>query len=138
MARAAARFKLTAPVIREPILHKQIADALRLELCAPGRISKDGVVWWSQDISSYHGTAPGIRTGRGVIAGVPDLIVLHAGRAFLMELKAEDGVVSDAQRVVGASIIFAGCHFGVVRSIQEVLQHLDAWGIPRQHRLHGA
>lgn len=131
-------FKLTAPVVREPILHAQIAHALRLELAAPGHISGQGVVWWSVDISSYHGNAPGIRTSRGVIAGIPDIFILHRGIAHFLELKAADGTLSDAQRQVGASILYASGHFGVATSVEETLACLDRWGIPRAYRLHGS
>lgn len=131
------RFQLTAPVVREPILHKQIADALRLELCAPGRLSRDGVTWWSVDMAAYGGNAPGIRTGRGCIAGVPDIFILYRGTAHFLELKAADGVLSDAQRAVGTSILYASGHFGVVASLEETLACLDRWSIPRAHRLHG-
>jgi hypothetical protein len=44
-------------------LQRQIADALRLEMAPPGKVSRDGVVWWSVDHASYTGTAPGARMG---------------------------------------------------------------------------
>jgi hypothetical protein len=47
---------MTAPRARHP-LQKQIADALRLEIAPPGKVSGDGVVWWSIDHASYAGTA---------------------------------------------------------------------------------
>jgi hypothetical protein len=34
-------------VVTEHPLQRQIADALRLELAPPGKVSRDGVVWWS-------------------------------------------------------------------------------------------
>jgi hypothetical protein len=141
MARAAkGQFKLLpqplrAPVVREPILHKQIADTFRVEIAAPGRVSRDGVTWWSVDMAAYAGNVPGIRTGRGCIAGVPDMILLHRGRAYFLELKAEDGMLSPAQCDVGAAILSCGARYGVVRSANEAIQHLDAWEIPRAHRI---
>ena len=67
---------------RPRILQKLIADALRLEIAPPGRVSHDGVVWRSVDHASYAGAAPGARIGRGIVAGVPDLFVLHFMRLF--------------------------------------------------------
>src|SRR6516164_1297795 len=64
------------PVAKHP-LQRQIADALCLEIAPPGKVSRDGVVWWSVDHASYAGTAPGARVGCGIVAGVPDLFVLH-------------------------------------------------------------
>ena len=68
-------------VVAEHPLQRQIADALRLEIAPPGRVSRDGVVWWSVDHASFAGSAPGARVGRGIVAGVPDLFVLHRGIA---------------------------------------------------------
>jgi len=136
-ARSARKLRLTAPIVREPILHKQIADTFRLELAPPGRVSKDGVVWWSVDMAAYAGSVPGIRTGRGCIAGVPDMIILHAGSAYFLELKAEDGILSPAQCVVGAAILTCGACYGVVRNAAEAIALLDAWEIPRAHRVVG-
>lgn len=134
----APAFKLRAPIVREPVLHRQIADALRLELCAPGRVSRDGVVWYSVDMAAYAGNAPGIRTARGCIAGVADIEILHRGAAYFLEIKADDGELSDAQRDFANAVLCAACCYGVARNVAEVLACLDRWGIPRAHRLHGS
>lgn len=42
----------------------------------------------------------GINTGLGVIAGVPDVIILWEGRTYGLELKTERGKVSEDQRTV--------------------------------------
>lgn len=133
----AVKFTLTAPIVREPILHKQIADSLRVELGPPGRVSAQGVTWWSVDMAAYAGTVPGIRTGRGCIAGVPDILLLHRGAAFFLEVKALDGALSSAQQTVGIAILMTGAHYGVVRNASEALEHLDAWEIPRARRIRG-
>lgn len=130
-------YKLTAPVIREPILHKQIADTLRIELAPPGRISKEGVCWYSVDIAAYSGSAPGIRTSRGIVAGIPDVIVLYRGQAHFLEIKAEDGLLSPAQQNVGVAILMAGARYAVARTASEALALLDQWDIPRAHRIRG-
>ena len=137
ISRKAGKFVLRAPIVREPILHKQIADALRLEIGAPGRLSSRGVTWWSVDMAAYAGNAPGIRTGRGCIAGIPDMFLLFNGVAHFIEIKADDGTLSDAQRDVGTAILCAGGRFGLVRNAAEALACLDRWDIPRAHRLHG-
>ena len=36
----------------------------------------------------------------GIKAGIPDMLVLHNGAAFMIEVKAADGELSDAQRGV--------------------------------------
>jgi hypothetical protein len=73
--------------VPEHPLHRQIADALRLEIAPPGKVSRDGVVWWSIYHASDAGTAPVARIGRGIVAGVPDVFVLHRGLAHMVEIK---------------------------------------------------
>jgi len=138
LAVARPAFRLTAPVVREHPLQKEIADVLRLEIAPAGKVSAAGVVWWSVDHANYAGEVPGIRIGRGIVAGIPDLLVLHLGHAFLIELKAEDGTVSDAQRSVLAACLAASCRVAIARDWREVLRCLDQWDIPRKHRIREA
>jgi hypothetical protein len=123
------------PPFAEHPLQKQIADALRLELAPPGKVSRDGVVWWSVDHASYAGTTPGARIGRGIVAGVPDLFLLHRGIAHMVEIKTEAGELSDPQQSVMSAVLASGGRVGVVRNAEEMLGLLDAWGIPRARRL---
>lgn len=131
------RFVLRAPIVREPILHKQIADAFRLEIAPPGKLSREGVCWYSVDMAAYGGNAPGIRTGRGCIAGVADIEILYYGGAYFLEIKADDGELSLAQRDFAHAVLGAACTYGVARNVSEALAFLDRWSIPRAHRLHG-
>jgi hypothetical protein len=123
------------PPAAEHPLQRRIADALRLELAPPGKVSRDGVVWWSVDHASYARTAPGARVGRGVVAGAPDLFVLHRGIVHMVEVKTPAGELSDPQRSVMSAVLAGGGRVGVVRDAEEMLGLLDAWGIPRARRL---
>ena len=127
-------FHLTAPTIREHSRHRQIADVLRLELAPAGKISRDGVVWYSTDHADFAGNVPGIRMTRGIIAGLPDTILLYQGHAYYMEIKIENGVMSDPQRAVATALLAANCNYAVVRNAADVLRCLDAWAIPRARR----
>ena len=129
-------FKLTAPTLREYPLQKQIADTLTIEIAPPGRVSRFGVIWWSIDIADYGGEVPGTRVGRGIVAGVPDIYLLHLGQAHHIEIKtdAPTSILSDAQRSICAGIIVAGGRLAVARNAIEVLAVLDAWNIPRHRR----
>jgi hypothetical protein len=136
MAKRAPRFKLSAPITREPVLHRQIADVLRLEIAPPGRVSSYGVVWWSVDMANYGGKTPGLRTLRGCIAGIADMQVLFKGLAHFIELKAWDGELSPEQCAVATDVLIGGSRFGVVRDAREMLALLDAWEIPRSRVTH--
>ena len=87
------------------------------------------------DHASYSGTAPGARVGRGIVAGVPDLFVLHRGIAHMVEIKTPAGELSDPQQLVMSAVLASGGRVGVVRDAEEMLGLLDAWGIPRARRL---
>jgi len=130
-------FRLTRPIVREHPLQKQIADTLKIEIAPAGRVSRDGVVWFSIDFADFGGVAPGARVGRGVVAGPPDIVILWLGRAHWIEVKAEDGSLSDAQKSVITALLAAQCHIGVARDAAETLRCLDLWEIPRAHRTQG-
>jgi hypothetical protein len=135
MAAAGAKtFRLTMPVVRERPLHRQLADLLQLEIAPAGRVSIHGVVWWAVDASNYNDRIPGLRTTRGQIAGVPDLLLVHDGAAYFVEIKATDGQLSDPQRDVATSILLCGAHFAVVTDADQLLAVLDQWGVPRAGR----
>ena len=89
----------------------------------------------SVDHASYADTAPGARVGRGIVAGVPDLFVLHRGIAHMVEVKTPAGGLSDPQQSVMAAVLASGGRVGVVRDADEMLGLLDAWGIPRARRV---
>jgi hypothetical protein len=131
-------FRLTAPIVREHPIQKQIADVLRIEIAPAGKVSRAGVVWWSIDHANYAGEVPGVRIGRGIIAGIPDTFVLYRGIAHLIEIKAEDGSLSVAQQSVAAAVLASGGRVGVARDATETLACIDQWQIPRNRRVREA
>jgi hypothetical protein len=52
----------------------------------------------------------------------------------MVEVKAVDGESSDPQRSVMAAALAGGGRVGVVPDADEILELLDAWGIPRARR----
>jgi hypothetical protein len=126
------RFALTGPVVPEHAEQRALNKVLTMEIAPAGHVSREGVCWFSIDMSNSYDEVPGIRQGRGVVAGVPDVLFLHQGRAFWCELKSRDGAVSDPQRSMAASLLLSGCRIGVATSVDDVLIALDAWGVPRK------
>jgi hypothetical protein len=88
-------------------------------------------------MAAYSGVAPGLRTARGCIAGVPDMIVLHHAAAHFIELKSQslNGFLSRAQQDVATAILLSEAHFGIARSLEEAIALLDHWEIPRAHKI---
>jgi hypothetical protein len=131
-------YRLTRPVVREHPLQKQICDVLRIEIAPPGKVSAAGVVWFAIDHANFAGEVPGIRIGRGIIAGISDLFVLYRGITHFAEIKADDGQLSVPQQSVAAAVIAAQGRVGVVRDGDEMLDCLDQWEIPRARRVRQA
>ena len=71
-----------------------------------------------------------ILKGMGVHAGWPDLMLIHRATPYFIELKAEKGVLSAAQKAVHEQIALAGGVVAVCRSIDQVRSALALWGIP--------
>jgi hypothetical protein len=135
---AARPYRLTAPLAREHPLQAAIARTLTIEIARAGHLSREGVVWFAVDHADFAGNVPGARQGRGIIAGIPDIWFLWRGRAFVIEVKADDGVLSDPQRQIAAAFIAAAVPVAVARNWLEVLAILDEWQIPRARRVKAA
>lgn len=72
----------------------------------------------------------------GQRAGVPDILIIHKGRACWVELKAPKGTLSNIQCETAADLIVAGCHGPVTcRSVGEVAMALAEWNIPCKARV---
>lgn len=107
----------------EQALHQRVAKMLDLILID---------AWWT---TIGHGR-PGklqsaILKGMGAKPGVPDLLIVHQGRALFIELKAGQSL-SPAQRECHAALCEAKADVFVCRSLEQVLCALDAAGIPHR------
>ena len=70
----------------------------------------------------------------GVIAGAPDLLIIANGIVHGLELKAEGGRQSAAQRAVEDRWRAAGGIYAVTTGIDETLATLVAWGaLPHEY-----
>ena len=96
-----------------------------------------GDVWWTaiNPIPGKTRAAAGLSKAMGMRAGAPDLIFLHQGEFFAIELKAGKGRESDAQYVNSTLIIVAGGHSHICRSLPEVQGVLMAHGIKLKGKL---
>ncbi len=69
--------------------------------------------------------------GLGVVAGVPDVIAVHQGRCFALELKAEGGRPTDKQLATIAAMEAAGAFTAIAEGLDRALACLEAWGLLR-------
>ena len=68
---------------------------------------------------------------QGVQAGVSDLILLHDGKAFALELKAENGRLSEAQREFMDAFNNAGGFATCAVGIDQAVKVLETWSLIR-------
>lgn len=69
--------------------------------------------------------------GMGVRAGVSDLIMVHAGKIFALELKAPGGRATEAQMAFQSDIDRAGAFTAMPEGLDAALATLEAWGLLR-------
>jgi hypothetical protein len=72
-----------------------------------------------------------ILKGLGVVPGVPDVIVIHQGRCYAMELKAEGGRPSETQLATIAAMEAAGTFTCIAEGLDRALAVLEGWGLLR-------
>lgn len=133
-ARRKPTFRLTPPTVLEHPLQAQITKLLTIEIAPPGKVSKHGVLWFSIDHANFAGEVPGVRIGRGIVAGIPDMFVLYRGWTHFIELKTTNGELSLEQQSVASAVVVAGGRVGVATRAEEVLACLDTWKVPRHRR----
>ena len=124
----------------EDDLHEQVARALAILLPPP-------VEWTTVPAGGYElSAAARARLFRlGLKTGWPDLIIVHAGQVFGIELKNDDGVLSKTrivrtrsggarvvvgQRDMHTRLLASGMRLAVCRSLSAVLDQLHEWQIP--------
>ena len=106
----------------EEDLHRQVADYLSLAIVPPA--------WWTTFPSGWFRgkAAAGILKACGLKAGVPDILLIRDGRVYWIELKAEGGYLSAAQKEMRPLLLAAGCQHVICRSIGEIQSALLMWG----------
>jgi len=72
-----------------------------------------------------------ILKGLGVVAGVPDIVAIHRGRCYAMELKAEGGRPTETQLATIAAMEAAGAFTAIAQGLDRALAILEAWGLLR-------
>jgi hypothetical protein len=121
------------PIVRKPRAGKRKAPEQSFQ-----RQVATYLLWVLQPTAWFtsigHGGGGALRgailKGLGLKAGVPDILIVHRGRCLFLELKAPKGVVSEEQKIVHKLIASAGGCVAVVRTLDEVKQLLEIWGVP--------
>jgi hypothetical protein len=72
-----------------------------------------------------------ILRGQGVVSGVPDLVLIHEGRVFGLELKAPGNRATAVQERAMAAMEAAGATTAVAVGLDAALAQLEAWRLLR-------
>jgi VRR-NUC domain len=70
----------------------------------------------------------------GVVPGVPDIIIIHNGKVFGLELKTDNGRLTDIQRETLETMQRAGANVAVVYGLDQAIAQLEAWQLLRPDR----
>jgi len=116
---------LKFPRVRESTIQQTVVRHLKLRGIA-------GLVWFHPANGGARSKAEAGRfRAEGVVAGVPDLVLLAAGRAYFLELKADKGRLSPAQSDMQKRIAVAGGLVATAYGLDAALAQLATWGLIR-------
>jgi hypothetical protein len=129
----------------EDALHLAVRGYLEAVIAPPGRISRDRVMWWTNEnrnVGREIETSNGRRVNptaiankrRGAVAGVPDIQIQWPGGTLFVELKAPNGVLSAEQARMHPELRQTGAGVVVARSVDQVAAALEAWRVPCRER----
>jgi hypothetical protein len=66
-----------------------------------------------------------------VVSGVPDVIAIHAGNIYALEIKSESGRVTASQILVQNALRAAGAEVATAYGLDAALAQLEAWHLLR-------
>ena len=107
----------------EDDLQRQVVAFLRLALPA------DAVFYHPANGGQRHKKAAARMVGLGLVAGIPDLALICAGRPIFVELKTPRGQLSVAQRSIHGKLRYCGADVLVCRSVEGVANALAELGV---------
>lgn len=119
-----ARYRKSAARPEDQI-QKAVFQHIRLR-GAPGLVA-----WHTPNGGKRRPIEASIFMSLGVRAGVSDIIAVHQGKVFALELKAEGGRPTETQLQFIADMEKAGAFTCVAVGLDRALATLEAWGLLR-------
>lgn len=105
-------------------------DIHKAVICHLKSRAMPGTFWFhpANDGKRSFATASRMKS-MGMVAGIPDLIILRGGEVFGLELKSAKGRIRPSQHLIHAAMREAGARTEIVRSVEEALTTLEYWGV---------
>lgn len=123
VARKHKRPKRPPNLMREDVLHRVVIEHLASR-------ARHGVAYWHTPNGGKRHLYEAAKLKKmGVLAGMPDLLLLRDGKLYALELKTEAGRVSDCQHLALAMLSSAGAQIAVAYGLSEALAKLEAWDL---------
>lgn len=114
----------------EALFHYQVANYLRFAIREPW--------FWTTFPAGGGGKARGAQLKRaGLMAGMPDILVVGPGKLVGLELKTAVGRQSPDQKAVAARFERCGWPYLLARNLDEVEVLLGASGVPLKAKARG-
>jgi hypothetical protein len=108
----------------ESVLQAALIEHLRLR-------AVPGLVYFAVPNNPRNRVAGGILKRMGMTAGVSDLILLHKGQAYALELKTEKGRATDSQLAFLKSFREAGGIAQITYGLDPAISFLERQGLIR-------
>ena len=119
----------------KPTKKQPEADLQRAVWTLLKRASKPDVFYFHVPNGGYRSPLEAaIMKGLGVVAGVPDMIIIYDGKTYGLELKSKRGRVTGHQSDVMRQMERAGAHCAVAHSIDDAITTLQSWRVLRMDR----
>jgi hypothetical protein len=110
---------------QEQIIQRAVFQHIRAR-GVPGAIA-----WHTPNGGARSPIEAKIFKGIGVRAGIPDVLALHQGRLFALELKADGNKPTSTQSETMAAMEQAGATVAVAVGLDDALRQLEEWRLLR-------
>lgn len=108
----------------EAQIHRAVVDHLRTR--APG------LLFWHTPNGGFRNAREAANLKRmGVLPGVSDILALHDGELYALELKAYNGRATEHQLKFRDRVNECGGYASIAEGLDEALAHFKAWGFIR-------
>jgi len=94
--------------------------------------ARHGLFWFAVPNGGWRTKAEaGVFSATGVVAGVPDIILIFGGHVYGLEIKKQGGRLSPVQIKAHAAMISAGAIIATADGLTDALLILEHWGMLR-------
>lgn len=112
---------------------KHPEDEIQIAVAAHLRARGTDALWWHTPNGGRRGMIEAVRFKKfGVRPGVSDIMAIHKGEMFGLELKAPNGRPTETQLAFLSALRANGGHGVVAEGLDEALAILEAWGLLRK------